>query len=62
MVHHLNNSTIIDSAAFANCSQLASVVIPEGVTSIGSSAFNSCSQLKNVSLPRTLESVGGTNY
>ena len=38
----------IEYAAFSGCSGLASVVIPDSVTSIGSDVFKSCSSLTSV--------------
>lgn len=43
--------------AFAHCSQITSVVVPEGVTKIGYSAFMMCSHLKEIDLPDTLVTI-----
>ena len=48
----------IGDGAFANCSSVKSVVIPDSVTAIGSRAFISCSQLEEVTLSSRLSSVG----
>jgi large repetitive protein len=45
------NVTSIASSAFANCSALISIVIPESVTSIGVGAFFYCTSLIGVTIP-----------
>ena len=50
--------TAIGDRAFAERTDLASVVIPEGVVSIGAQAFSGCAQLRSVSLPETLTNIG----
>lgn len=49
--------TTIGRNAFANCTKLGSVVVPEGVTKIETGAFNKCSQLTSVALPQSLEEI-----
>ncbi len=48
----------IGSYAFQSCTSLASVSIPERVTSIGSYAFQSCTSLASVSIPGSVTSIG----
>ncbi len=43
---------------FLNSSSLASVSIPENVTSIGSWAFDQCSSLASVSIPESVTTIG----
>ena len=44
--------------AFAGCSSLTSVTIPDSVTSIGYSAFEDCSSLTSVEIPNSVTSIG----
>lgn len=44
--------------AFENCSALAKLELPEGMTEIPAFAFSGCSSLVSVSLPKGLEEVG----
>ena len=48
----------INDYAFYDCSSLASVTIPDSVTSIGSSAFYNCSGLTSVTIPDSVTSIG----
>lgn len=48
---------IIGSEAFS-CTNLASIKIPSGVTTIETAAFLGCSQLTNVTLPSSLTTIG----
>ena len=49
--------TKIGNNAFANLSELKSIVIPEGITAIGEYAFANCAALKSVSLPNSLKEL-----
>ncbi|MBR3630081.1 MAG: leucine-rich repeat protein [Oscillospiraceae bacterium] len=49
--------TYIDDYAF-DCSDVTSVSIPAGITSIGNYAFSYCFNLKSVSLPDSIEAIG----
>jgi hypothetical protein len=50
--------TYIDSSAFANCSNITSVVIPEGVIGIGGSAFQGCTSLVSIIVPDSVTGIG----
>ena len=50
--------TAIADEAFAGCSGLTELVIPEGVTSIGASAFYCCGNLSSITFPNSLLIIG----
>ena len=53
--------TAIGSAAFKG-TQLKSITIPEGVTSIWNDAFNGCQSLTTVNMPQTLKYLGERSF
>ena len=54
--------TGIGDGAFAKCSTIKTVVIPNSVTSIGYQAFSECSNLTSVSIPSSVTSIGDSAY
>lgn len=50
--------TKVRDYVFADCTSLAHVSLPEGLTSIGNSAFSGCTSLTFTSLPESLTSIG----
>ena len=51
--------TSIGDGAFAGCSELTSVTIPDGVTEIGDWAFEFCSGLTSVTIPDGVTNIRG---
>ena len=52
----------IEGSAFANCSSLTSVTIPNSVTSIGDKTFYGCSSLTSVTIPNSVTSIGNKTF
>ncbi len=50
--------TSIGGYAFASCTSLTSVTIPNSVTSIEGSTFDSCTSLASVTIPNSVTSIG----
>ena len=48
--------------AFAGCTALVSISLPEGLASIGESAFSGCASLSEVTLPATLDSIASDAF
>ena len=48
--------------AFCNCGSLASITIPNSVTSIGVAAFSGCSSLIEVVIPNSVTSIGSSAF
>ncbi len=51
------NTRVIACGAFAGCSSLTSVAIPNSVTNIGEGAFAACSSLTSVTIPNCVTSI-----
>lgn len=57
-----NNITSIRSHTFSGCSELSSIVIPDGVTSIQSGAFFNCTKLTSITIPSSVTSIGSNVF
>lgn len=54
--------TAIADYAFANCTAISSLTIPDTVTSIGVNAFVSCTSLKEIKLPSRITSIPNGSF
>ncbi len=54
--------TGIGEDAFADCSQITDIYIPDGVTSIGNGAFYNCISLKSIEIPEGVTSIGQSTF
>lgn len=52
------DTKVIAGSAFSGCSELTSIIIPDGMVSICEGAFNQCKKLETVTLPNSLTYVG----
>lgn len=48
----------INGYAFNECTELTSVTLPNGITTIGNGAFLKCSKLTSITLPSKLTKIG----
>lgn len=53
-----NSCRIIYEKAFASCTSLTSIQIPDKIKSIGENAFYNCSSLKSIIIPENVVSIG----
>ena len=56
--HYTYDVTSIGDYAFALCSSLTSITIPNSVTSIGKGAFSRCEVLTSITIPNSVMSIG----
>ena len=52
------NITSIGASAFENCTNLASINLPNGLESIGEKAFAGCTSLTKITVPESLTTMG----
>ena len=48
--------------AFSKCSNLRSITLPDGLTTIGISAFNGCSSLSSITIPGSVTEIRGSAF
>ena len=53
---------MIDTEAFALCTDTVSLTLGNGVTSIGASAFAGCNSLRSITIPNSCTSIGETAF
>lgn len=54
--------TSIAEAAFSDCDELSSIVLPLSITSIGNNAFDGCAALINVVIPDSVLTIGEQTF
>ena len=54
--------TSIGQGAFASCTSLTNVTIPESVTCIGDYAFWNCTRLTTITIPNSVTTIGGWGF
>lgn len=54
----LSSLKSVPDEAFYNCTSLATVTLPEGLTEIGDGAFEKCQVLSTINLPSSLKELG----
>jgi hypothetical protein len=54
--------TAIANNAFAFCTGITSITLPEGVTEIGYGAFAFCTDLASITIPATVTAIGGDAF
>ena len=52
----------MDNYAFANCTKLESINIPNGVKLIGSGVFNECESLTSIIIPSKLSLIKSATF
>ena len=61
-VRFVDGTTSVESKAFAFCTALNDIIIPNGVTTIGDGAFGFCSSLTNITIPEGITSIGEATF
>ena len=61
-LEYFTSLTEIPYNAFFNCSNLNSILIPEGVRSIGDGAFSGCTSLSDISIAQSVTTIGNSTF
>ena len=59
---HTHGVETIGKQAFADCTSLPSVTIPNSVTTISKSAFRNCTSLENIAIPTSVTYIGARAF
>ena len=54
----ITNATSIGQSAFASCSSITKIILPNTLKTIGRSAFHGCSSLTDIIIPNSVMSIG----
>lgn len=54
----LSGVQVIGDYAFAGCSDLTDITIPDNIQRIGNQAFRACSKLTYITIPASIQSIG----
>lgn len=57
-MQYMDSLTAIPPYAFAYCTELTSIVLPDNITSIGEGAFFGCENLREIVIPDSVTSIG----
>lgn len=56
-IEMLDNIEIIETWAFASCSNLEEIVLPKGINEIGEGIFSQCRNLKSINIPSSVQKI-----
>lgn len=59
---HLRRNLVCEANAFAYCTHLRSVILPDAMTALGEGMFEGCNHLAHVHLPASLSTVGAAAF
>lgn len=58
----LTSSTVVRDHAFANCSNVETIMLPSSITAIGEEAFYECYGIKAINIPNGCTSIGDNAF
>ena len=59
---YFTNLKSISQGAFSGCTELKSLIIPEGVLSIEANAFYFCKKLSSITIPNSVTAIGDNSF